>query len=198
MKEILNPVCSEAVFRLGARKFCVNTAMGDDIEKFFRKIARMNDATLEKYEFLDNEGGGADVDFVEGLIDLRLELGKEAFRGVPVEALWNEAVLVIGRGFRISGSPGQLLSALLEEGTSADIAVLRGEEREIRKDIPHQIIDLYREYKRGKKIEGKYSPPSDEKLAKICDLFQRWKRGEITSEEFRAEGLSCCFEEKEL
>jgi hypothetical protein len=202
---MLNPTCSEAVFRLGSKKFRIDTSTSTGIERFIEALATMSDRTLEKYEYLDNEGGGADFDFIEGLIELRLELGKEEFlrlRSVWKKLWWDWAVLVLGRKFHITPSPELLFSALLEEGTSASIVVLRREPRKLRGDLAHQVLDLYREFKEGKaRRKGDDDIPStdeDEKLAKIGSLFQRWKRGEISKSEFRAEGLALLFLEETM
>lgn len=201
---MLNPTCSEAVFRLGSEKFRIDTSTSTGIERFIEALATMSDRTLEKYEYLDNEGGGADFDFIEGLIELRLELGKEEFRrlrSVWEKLWWDWAVLVLGRKFHIVQGPEHLFSVLLEEGTSASIVVLRREPRKFRGDLAHQVLDLYREFKEGKARKRDDDIPStdeDEKLAKIGSLFQRWKRGEISKSEFRAEGLALLFLEERM
>jgi hypothetical protein len=203
---MLNPTCSEAVFRLGSKKFRIDTSTSTGIERFIEALATINDRTLEKYEYLDNEGGGADFAFIEGLIDLRLELGKEEFlrlRSVWEKLWWDWAVLVLGRKFHIVQGPEHLFSALLEEGTSASIVVLRRELGKPRGDLAHQVLDLYRKFKEGKARRRKRdddipSTDEDEKLAKIGSLFQRWKRGEISKSEFRAEGLALLLLEERM
>jgi hypothetical protein len=162
MRKILNPVCSEAVFRLGGREFRVDTSRCEE-ESFASELAEMDDKDIRNYRFIDNIGGGADFTTIEKLIAARKQLGREAFAKIPMDMIRqmdpSETIaVVVGRDCHLVRRPGQLLEALLTEGVEAEVAVL-----------------------------------GSEKARQIGALFKRWKSGEMTREEFRAEALSCCF-----
>jgi len=63
---MLNPNCSEAVFRLNDERYKIQTDYGEEREEFLRK---MFDNPIEdpfaSYEPIANEGGGADFIFIE-------------------------------------------------------------------------------------------------------------------------------------
>jgi len=63
---MLNPNCSEAVFRLDGKQYSVHTDYGEDLEEFLNK---MFDNPIEdpfsSYETIANEGGGADFMRIE-------------------------------------------------------------------------------------------------------------------------------------
>jgi hypothetical protein len=144
-RKILNPVCSEAVFRLGGREFRVDTSRCEE-ESFASELAEMDDKDIRDYRFIDNIGGGADFPTIEKLIAARKQLGREAFAKIPPEAiraLDRETIaIVVGEGCHLVRRPGQLLEALLAEGVGAEVAVLGSEKA-------RQISALFRRWKSG-------------------------------------------------
>jgi hypothetical protein len=168
MGKILNPVCSEAVFRIGGESIRLKTDSfpEEGFERFVKALKKASETDLRRCKVV--EDGGADLDLLWKLVRLRKDLGKETFAKITSIDLWEieEKVIVIGKHLHIVDRPGEFFSALLEEGPSARVSF------------------------------GRYVRV--ETLRKINSLFERWKRGEIKREEFRAEALSCCFEGKEL
>ena len=68
---ILNPNCSEAVFRLDGKVWRVETDYGESIENFVKKLAKSCPKDpFRSYKFIRNEGGGANVLLLESLICL--------------------------------------------------------------------------------------------------------------------------------
>jgi len=63
---MLNPNCSEAVFRLGGKRYSVHSDYGEDLEEFLNK---MFDNPIEdpfsSYEVVENNGGGANFILIE-------------------------------------------------------------------------------------------------------------------------------------
>jgi hypothetical protein len=162
MAKILNPVCSEAVFRIGKRDILVHTDITDGSwERFVKALKTASETDLRRCRVV--EDGGADLDLLWRLVELRKDLGRETFAKISSMVLFDieDEVVVIGKHFHIAERPGELFSALLEEGRNARVYF-------------------------GKNVKN-------EAMSKIDILFRRWKEGKITRERFRAEGLSTLF-----
>jgi hypothetical protein len=152
MRKILNPVCSEAVFRLGGREFRVDTSACEE-EYLASELAEMDDEDIRDYTYVENVGGGADFPAIERLIAARRQLGKRAFAKMPPEVIRSmdreTIAIVVGGECHLIKRPGQLLEVLLAEGVGAEVAVLSSEKA-------RQIRALFRRWKGGEMTRDEF------------------------------------------
>jgi len=92
---LLNPNCSEAVFKLDGKEFRVSTDWGESIEIFAEELISMKDDLQEEpfFEFVENNGGGANFEEIETVITLftllkKGELTEEEFKKVASD-VWS-------------------------------------------------------------------------------------------------------------
>jgi len=147
-----NPVCSEAVFRLGGELLEISTESADSLDYFVEWLKTADDDRLDDYEPLDNVGGGANFELLEALIEARKQLGKGAFSKLPTDVAWKweekTIAVVVGKECHLPKSLEELYLALLREEREAEVAVVRPEAEE--------ICRLFRRWKRGKMTKEQF------------------------------------------
>ena len=143
----LNPVCSEAVFRLGEKWFRLWTDIKDDMRWFVRWLKNADDGELDGYRTIDDGRGEAHIYIIKGLIKARRRLGKRAFSRLPADVAWEweegTIAVVVGRKRHyLPKKPEELFLALLREGEQAEAVAVRPEAK--------KLCELFRKWKEGK------------------------------------------------
>jgi hypothetical protein len=118
MEKILNPVCSEAVFRIGGESIRLKTDSfpEEGFERFVKALKKASETDLRRCKVV--EDGGADLDLLWKLVRLREDLGKETFAKITSIDLWeiDEKVIVIGKHLHIVDRPGEFFSVTAGRG----------------------------------------------------------------------------------
>ena len=147
---MLNPTCSEVVYRLGKRKYIVDTSgvKEGDIERFVERLAR-----ARKLDFSIVSSSGGSTDFIGWLARLRETMGREEFyafgkslaysyqgdEGLDPEVLVKrgEEIILIGRPFELERAleEGYRILAFVEKEKAKKIRELMRSGRNLRAEI---------------------------------------------------------------